>query len=394
MAAPPTVTEGPDGRLLVVRAAAAGAHADRLRREVEVLRRLDGVPGVVELVDVTEAVDGGVVVRTRLVGGGSLATRPQPLAADRAAAIGALLAETLAAAHAAGVVHQRLRPDHVLLDIGGRPVVCGWSEARTGGNGPIDGSEDVAAVGSLLPPLVDPRSRGAEALLALAARATAPASEARPTMAGLATALVALATDGRAGTARVPAALDGLRGRWRPLAGAAAATLLLAGGAMALVGGSPAPPASPPPPDAESPAPSAPPPDRPPPPPPAPTEEPREPPAPPPEEVDEDPHDPQVAVEGQVLVAGAERWQVGGPADVVVVGRWGCQAAPSPVLLRPESGGIWVFPPPGPDDQVPGQPVAVVPGATGLTVVEDGDGCDALEVATADGARTVLRPEA
>lgn len=141
----------------------------RGRREVAVLDGLDH-PGVVRLVGLVE--DHGVAeVRTHWVGSRSAADLPPPLPAARAAGLVLAVAATIGDLHRLGVVHRNLDPSHVLLDPYGRPVLCGFGEARRLGTHLDDvddqprPADDVAGLGHLLAGLLrspedDPAARG------------------------------------------------------------------------------------------------------------------------------------------------------------------------------------------------------------------------------------------
>ncbi len=134
---------------VVVKTAAAGAAAARLRREAERLARAVH-PGVVALAPVAGGAAGaGPVdeVRTRYVGEpvsswiGSLAS---------VAGVGASVAATLADLHDVGIVHGRVDASHVLIGDDGRPRLCGLA--------PADGAtraDDVAALAAVVSGLLD-----------------------------------------------------------------------------------------------------------------------------------------------------------------------------------------------------------------------------------------------
>ncbi|MFC9973085.1 cellulose binding domain-containing protein [Spirillospora sp. NPDC127200] len=126
--------------------------AGGLRREAAAAAGL-AHPRVTAVYDYGEAVrpDGGALpyVVMELLRGESLAARLArgPLPWRRAAGIGAHLAEALAAAHAAGVVHRDVKPANVFLTHGGVKVLdFGIAfTARTSRSGPVWGTPAYAA---------------------------------------------------------------------------------------------------------------------------------------------------------------------------------------------------------------------------------------------------------
>lgn len=90
---------------------------------------------------------------------------------------------------------------------------------------------------------------------------------------------------------------------------------------------------------------------------------------------------PPVSVDGNVVRRGDERWVVGAPGDVVVVGDWDCDLEPTPAVLRPRTGGFYVFDgwadgPAAPARRVTQRPGSVAAEARGcgVAVLRDGDG--------------------
>ena len=90
--------------------------------------RVAAHPGVVELVAVENPPDPDALILRRVQGATlrEQATMPPEILAWT----GAALATTVADLHDIGVVHLALEPSHVIVDAAGRPVLCGFGEAR------------------------------------------------------------------------------------------------------------------------------------------------------------------------------------------------------------------------------------------------------------------------
>ena len=438
------------GQLVVVKRAAAGSGAARLRHEAACLRR-SAHPGVVELVAAEDLGDGGAVVRTAFVGGGTLAERPHDgFGPAQIWRIAASVAATMADLHQQGTTHGRVSADHVLVRVDGGAMLCGFAEAefeatpeaRRGA-----AAVDVAAVGALIQELVGGgRAPGAQALVAVADRARAEDPEARPSMRSLAEILQGLGRGGGPGLATAPVQqgrpLLPRTGEARcstrrtALARPRRAALGLVGSAvavMAVVVGLGArddpPPPSPPLPlaPAATPAPSPalaptepgplgagddenragdeiervwPPPTCRPRPPEGFTAAPRGLPAtaPPGTEVladiDGDGCAEVIEVDGGVVRAGARRWKVAATRDVVLVGDWNCDAVATPAVLRPGSGEVWRYPRWADEgEEVVPDLVMTVPGAVDATVEQAGEpeaGCHRLSVLDTAGGLTAV----
>ncbi len=195
---------GRDGRLVVVKRAAPGAPAERLRREVGILR-LAVHPGVVEVVD-DESEGDEASISTAFVGGGTLsdfAPGGDLLLGVRALAT---VATTLADLHDRGITHGRVTGDHVLMADDGQAVLCGLAEGSD--TGPADISHDVhtnasaaqsndsAQAGDVLAlaalvreVAVEGTGPQVEPLKGIAERALTPDPAVRPSMRQLATSL-------------------------------------------------------------------------------------------------------------------------------------------------------------------------------------------------------------
>ncbi len=117
------------GREVALKTVSAGQLGDeraraRLIREARVLAGLSH-PGIVQVFDVGETDDGGAFLVMELVDGRTLRAlmRDGPLPMPRVLAIARAVAEALAAAHGAGVVHRDVKPDNVMVRRDGRVVV-------------------------------------------------------------------------------------------------------------------------------------------------------------------------------------------------------------------------------------------------------------------------------
>jgi WD40 repeat protein len=117
----------------------------RTMREAQAAARLHH-PSIVAVYDAVQC-DGVPWIVMELIPGPSLAqviTREGPLPWERAAALGAHLADALAHAHAAGVVHRDLKPANVLL-AGPRTVLTDFGVARL-----LDATTQLTSTGKIL----------------------------------------------------------------------------------------------------------------------------------------------------------------------------------------------------------------------------------------------------
>jgi hypothetical protein len=99
----------------------------RILREASAMARL-AHPNVLRIFDVGEE-DGHVYLVMEHARGGTLAN-VLPVSEERAIELGVALADALAHAHAHGVIHCDLKPENVLLDGEGRPLLADFGIAR------------------------------------------------------------------------------------------------------------------------------------------------------------------------------------------------------------------------------------------------------------------------
>lgn len=99
---------------------------------------------------------------------------------------------------------------------------------------------------------------------------------------------------------------------------------------------------------------------------------------------------PHVVVVGNLVAVDSDWYEVGTSGDVVRVGDWDCDGFPSPAVLRPSTGEVFVF-----NDLASGDvtrradALTVVPDATDLAAVPS-QGCDALMVLDDAGHESVV----
>jgi predicted Ser/Thr protein kinase len=105
---------------------------DRIRREARIAAQLNH-PGIVRVHDIVEH-DGDPVIVMEYLDGRSLGTlirKSGPMDPGYVAQIAAAVADALAHAHAAAVVHRDLKPDNIVLTRDGRTVITDFGIART-----------------------------------------------------------------------------------------------------------------------------------------------------------------------------------------------------------------------------------------------------------------------
>jgi len=121
--------------LKVSNAAAADSGLDeRLRQEARVLASLEH-PGIVPVHDAGELADGRWFYVMKLVRGRSLNDHLATLSGEAAVlAVFERIAETVAFAHAAGVIHRDLKPSNIMVGSFGEVLVLDWGVATVLGS--------------------------------------------------------------------------------------------------------------------------------------------------------------------------------------------------------------------------------------------------------------------
>jgi len=114
------------------------ARRERLRREARAAARLSH-PNVVQVYDLEEDEEGGDAIVLEYVQGQTVAEllRDGPLSVERAVELAAQVAEGLAAAHAAGLVHRDLKAENVVVTDEGRAKILDFGLVK-----PLDPGAD------------------------------------------------------------------------------------------------------------------------------------------------------------------------------------------------------------------------------------------------------------
>ena len=182
-----------------VTAWSTAADAERLRAEAQTLARLEH-PGIVPVHDVGRLADGRVFTVMMLVRGERLDARAAALPLADRLRLFDRICDTVAFAHARGLLHRDLKPANIMIGEHGQVLVLDWGLARAGGDagsgtegymapeqdvghwGPPDARSDVYALGAILRDLSEAAGAAARPLRPLksiVARAMQPDPEAR-----------------------------------------------------------------------------------------------------------------------------------------------------------------------------------------------------------------------
>lgn len=309
-------------------------------------------PGVVRLIDHTEGPPARI--RTAFVGPDTWHTKP-PAGAQVAPALAAL-ATTVADLHEAGHVHGDLRPEHILIDPAGQPVLCGLAHAGPAEPAPVDA--DVRALVALGREVATHAGDEREAIESLLTALEAGHDDLRGTVRGL-------------GRRRLPpAAPAGRIDRRVVVAGIVVAVAAVAG--LVLRSSDDAAPV------AAAPAAIV-------------DDAPTQTTAPTTTSTDPPPLATPTA-DATELIHDGRRYLLGREGDVVVTGDWDCDGTPTPALLRPATGAVAVFADwPAPDAAIRPTTTTVVDGAIDLSPTDEP--CPALRAITATGSRLITAPE-
>ena len=132
-------------KLIVPSPAVANQTRERMRREVNAVRRLVH-PNIVAAYDFVEDGPYGAVIM-ELVDGEDLDRRVRrrgPLTADEVVRLGTEVAAALAAAHRHGVLHRDVKPQNILLERDGRARLTDFGSAR------MDGETTITRTGAIV----------------------------------------------------------------------------------------------------------------------------------------------------------------------------------------------------------------------------------------------------
>ncbi|MBO3748491.1 protein kinase [Streptosporangiaceae bacterium NEAU-GS5] len=133
----------------------------RFMREVTAAGALSGHPNVADVYDAGMLSDGRPYMVLELCPGGSLADRQRKertLPPGEVRDIGVKIADALAAAHAAGVLHRDVKPANILINSYGMVALSDFGLATMPGGGPAQGGEVSVTRESLTPAYAPPEA--------------------------------------------------------------------------------------------------------------------------------------------------------------------------------------------------------------------------------------------
>ncbi len=105
------------------------------------------------------------------------------------------------------------------------------------------------------------------------------------------------------------------------------------------------------------------------------------------------PADPAIEVRGNSLVVDGSRFRLGRVGDLIEMGDWDGDGVPTPALLRPSTGEVFVFERwPSPTHPLTNPPVTVVAGAVSARRRHSADGTDRLVISRHSGRPVPIEP--
>ena len=149
------------GRLVALKVLAAElstpAAAERMREEARTIAQLEH-PGIVPIHDIGELPDGRIFYAMKLVRGVTLADHARSAAIADLLRLFLRVCETMAFAHARGVVHRDLKPQNIMVGSFGEVLVMDWGVAAAiGSTGEVAGTRGFMAPEQLRGEPADPR---------------------------------------------------------------------------------------------------------------------------------------------------------------------------------------------------------------------------------------------
>jgi len=192
---------------------------ERLRVEARVLSRLEH-PGIVPVHDAGRLADGRLFYVMKLVQGETLRAHLPRLPPSRKLALFERVVDTVAFAHAAGILHRDLKPDNIMVGSFGEVLVLDWGVAKVmgmaadglragtpgfmapeqerGDAGDVGPQADVFALGAMLSWMIEADPPASKRLRAILAKCRAAVPSARYADAGALAADLAAERDGLA----------------------------------------------------------------------------------------------------------------------------------------------------------------------------------------------------